>query len=315
MQEKNTTKWANEGIYVVQRGINKRTSRAKGGHSPYEAFFGKKTKNGPKDILDKHIVEQCLTEAALEAAVAFVQSEEHSMEDRLAPNFNDRIIQVIRLADASFEEDAREESMKPAAMNADAAAAVGSSKEGTKLEENACTTEKDVLVDEEIMKTAKDDGIVEVKDEGDEDQTIDEAVDAHTSKHHQSDTPRRGKIRADMAAAQSKQAIAVNKRRKSSTYVELLQVGDMCKIEVEGNTRAATDYKYLPVKVTACKQQPSKSGMSTITHYQIASRDGYLEGWYPRENLVYDPMCNVKIAGIDTEKCRSGTPVTWRHSP
>ena len=109
MQEEKTTKWAGVGIYVVQRGINKRTSRSKGGHSPYEAFFGKKTENGPNDILDKHIVEQCLTEAALVAAVAFVQSEEHSIDDRLAPNFNDRIIQVIRKADASFEEEDAEE--------------------------------------------------------------------------------------------------------------------------------------------------------------------------------------------------------------
>ena len=292
------------GIYVVQRGINKRTSRAKGGHSPYEAFFGKKTGNGPKDILDKHIVEQCLTEAALEAAVAFVQSDEHSMDVRLALNFNDRIIQVIRTADAAFEEeDAEEESMKPTTVDERAAVAVGSvDVEGTmKLEADSCARKEDLV--EEVMKTAN----------ADEEPTIDEAAtsteDTHTasaptkaSTHHQSDTPRRGKIRVQMAAAQAKQAIAVNKSRKSTAYVEFLKVGDMCKIEVEGNTRAATDYKYLPVKITACKQKSSRSGKSTSNQYQIASRDGYLEGWYARENLEYDPMINVKIAGIDTEK-------------
>ena len=42
MQENNTTSWAPEGIHIIQRGINKRPSRAKGKFSPYEVFFGKK---------------------------------------------------------------------------------------------------------------------------------------------------------------------------------------------------------------------------------------------------------------------------------
>ena len=54
--------------------------------------------------------------------------------------------------------------------------------------------------------------------------------------------------------------------------------------------------------VAECKQKSSKSGMSTFNHYRVASRDGYLEGWYARENLEYDPISNVKIAGIDTER-------------
>ena len=303
MQEEKTTKWADEGIYIVQRSINKRPSRVKGNYSPYEGFFGKETGNGPKDILDKHIIKQCLTEDGLKAAVAFVQSEEHTMDDRRAPNFNDRIIEVIRKADAAFEEDDAEgESAKPAAATAQAE--VTAVKEETKLESDVYAIAEDVVM-EALLKTANAnanaDGNGGAKTEGDEEPA---ACTTPTKAlgNRQRDTPRRGKIRGEIAAAQKKQAIAVNKKRRCKGYVEVLQVGDVCKIDVEGNTRAATDFKYLPVMVTECKQTSSKSGRTTTTQYRLASRDGYLKGWYARENLDHDPILNAKIVGIDTEK-------------
>ncbi len=63
----------------------------------------------------------------------------------------------------SEEEDAEEESMKPAAVNACAAVAV----EGVDAEADACAKAEDVLV-EELMKTADAHDIVGVKNEGDE---------------------------------------------------------------------------------------------------------------------------------------------------
>jgi hypothetical protein len=100
MQENCTTSWTEEGIHVIQRGINKRPSRVKGGYSPYEAMFGKKKGNGPIDVLDKYVLNQCVTEAGLEAAVAFVQSDEYAIE-RFSPNFNDRIIPSTGMNESS----------------------------------------------------------------------------------------------------------------------------------------------------------------------------------------------------------------------
>ena len=78
------------------------------------------------------------------------------------------------------------------------------------MEADACAKAEDVLV-EELMKTADTHDIVGVKNEGDEEPTIDEAATStevtHTastptkaSTHHQnqSDTPRRGEIRGEI---------------------------------------------------------------------------------------------------------------------
>ena len=104
--------------------------------------------------------------------------------------------------------------MKPAATttNARAAVAVGGvdGEESTKLEAGACAMADELLVEEQ-MKTADADDVFVVKNEGDEEPTIDDEAATSTevmhtastptkaSTHHQSDTPRRGKIRKAMA--------------------------------------------------------------------------------------------------------------------
>jgi len=322
MQETGSTCWAETGIYIVQRRINKRCSRSKGGYSPYEVFYGKKKGNCPADILGKDVLEQCLTEDGLQAALDFV-NEEHAMEDKLSPNFNDRILAVIQEADASAMARegyaGEEESMKPAAVEACAMMAVGGTEaEGPmKLEAKAVDA---VAMAGEVLETVA----VRTSNEGDEEPVIldllpatkEESTNVKSSEdkhitstptkasiHHESDTPERGVIRAAVAAAQRKQAIAVNKKRRCSTYVEELRVGDVCTIQVEGNTRAATDHPNLPVMITKCKQPKSNSG---IRSYQVASRDGHLKGWYPRENLDFMPNWNADIAGIDIDRKDSG---------
>ena len=294
MQETGDLHWARKAIYIVNRNINLRPSRPKGGYSPYEAFFGKKIDKSPKDILDKDVVKHCLTEAALEAAVAFVQSEDITMEERLSPDFNSRIIEVIHRADAKEAEEDAVGSMKPSA------AIAGEAEMGST--ESAAVNVAEVGAKEQSIKPAAVEDFdkhVEAEEENAM-KTGDSSIPstptrASASTHHQSDTPRRGEIRRTMAALQEKQARQINKKRKSSAYVEVLNVGDVCKIKVEGNTRAATDHAYLPVMVTQRKQSRSKKS----TTYQVASRDGYLLGWYPRENLDLDPLWTAEMAGID----------------
>ena len=84
----------------------------------------------------------------------------------------------------------------------------------------------------------------------------------------------------------------MNKKRIRSGYVVDLEIGSVCRIKVEGNTRAATDHPTIPVIVTSCRNSKSQ-----LNSYTIASRDGHLAGLYARENLEYEPIMARLIRG------------------
>ncbi len=282
MQVNNTTSWAKVGIYIVQQGINLRPSRAKAGYSAKQAFFGKTNGMGPADMLDENVTKACLTEAGLQAALEFVQREEHTTADHTSSNFNDRIIEEIRKADAAHA--AKEDQKMPASADEPAESARAEQKMGPAKVDAVPGT----MVEGDINEAAT------TKEK--EPVTEQAPTPTKTSAHHSSDTPERGEIRAAIAAAQRKQAEAVNRKRMSGDYIIHLKEGDICRVQVEGNTRAATDHPTVPVVVTKCDHSQERN------HYQIASRDGHLKGWYPRENLEYEAMWDTEMAGIDISK-------------
>jgi hypothetical protein len=79
---------------------------------------------------------------------------------------------------------------------------------------------------------------------------------------------------------QKKQGEAVNRRRAKDTK-PVLDVGDIGLIEVEGNTRAATDHKWLPVMVTSTRLVSPGNVM-----YKLCTQHGYLVGEYVR-GVIY----------------------------
>ena len=63
-------------------------------------------------------------------------------------------------------------------------------------------------------------------------------------------------MRATMFEAQKHSAILVNKRRSKTAYSQQLKVGDICNVRVEGNVRAATDSKNVPVMIISIMTSP-----------------------------------------------------------
>lgn len=110
-------------------------------------------------------------------------------------------------------------------------------------------------------------------------------------------TPERSSIRVAILASKRKQAEQVNSRRMKLTKLTL-EKGDICHVKVEGNTRAATDFDKVPVVVV----DTLTSQTTSHTTYKVASRDGYLKGRYPREQLVLHPHVTAILMGIELEK-------------
>ena len=100
-----------------------------------------------------------------------------------------------------------------------------------------------------------------------------------------------------MAAVQHRQAVSVNKKQVSYTK-EDLDIGDVCTIKVEGNTRAATDFCRLPVMVMKVKMNSANN-----KRYHVCSKDGHLtKSLYIRNELTYLGDFTKSMLGIDTSK-------------
>jgi len=246
------------------------------------------------------VLDHCVTEAGLHAAVSLVQREEYAIE-RLSPDFNAKIIEVIKQADAELvEEEEEEEADQPMTtaklVNLPTTSAVEEEKEADqrmktgKLVSLTTTSETTSAVEEDILERDKHVSSLPTPPK----QTVSTPLKATKPPTYKSDTPRRGEIRVQVAAAQKKQAESVNKKRIRSGYVVDLEIGSVCRIKVEGNTRAATDHPTIPVIVTSCRNSKLQ-----LNSYTIASRDGHLAGWYARENLEYEPIWNAKMIEID----------------
>jgi len=84
-----------------------------------------------------------------------------------------------------------------------------------------------------------------------------------------------------VATAQRKQAVAVNKNWSSYTK-EDLDIGDLCTIKVEGNTRATTNFSMLPVLLTQITMTTAHN-----KRYHVCTQDGYVKTTFHQNKLTY----------------------------
>lgn len=105
-------------------------------------------------------------------------------------------------------------------------------------------------------------------------------------------------MRATMFEAQKHSAILVNKRRSKTAYSQQLKVGDICNVRVEGNVRAATDSKNVPVMIISIMTSPTGKSVK----YSVASRDGHLKETFPRDRLEHCPNLDEKLMEINVSK-------------
>ena len=148
-----------------------------------------------------------------------VQREEYAIE-RLSPDFNAKIIEVIKQADAELVEEEEEEEadqpmMTAKLVNLPTTSAVEEEEEADqrmktgKLVSLTTTSETTSAVEEDILERDKHVSSLPTPPK----QTVSTPLKATKPPTYKSDTPRRGEIRVQVAAAQKKQAESVNKKR------------------------------------------------------------------------------------------------------
>ncbi len=105
--------------------------------------------------------------------------------------------------------------------------------------------------------------------------------------------PKRDAMEKIAAEFQRKQGESVNSRR-AKLEKEILDVGDIGTIKVEGNTRAATDDPWLPVMVTF-----SRIISPGNVVYKLCSQNGHLRGEFVRSSIYYHKYMTAKILKIN----------------
>lgn len=98
------------------------------------------------------------------------------------------------------------------------------------------------------------------------------------------------------ACHQRKQGEDVNKKKAKLTK-PFLDVGDIGLIEVEGNTRAATDHKWLPVMVTSTRLVSPENVM-----YKLCTQHGHLSGEFVRGDIYPHQYMTAEILKINPMK-------------
>jgi hypothetical protein len=115
-----------------------------------------------------------------------------------------------------------------------------------KNKENASDSKKEYIPDpDEVDKV--DDDIMNVDNEDTTENKRDTNTDDSDNDKY-GDSPARGSIRSNGFKSSVAQAKQVNSRRNKFTK-DVLSVGDICNIEIEGKIHGAEGPKYLPVAV------------------------------------------------------------------
>ncbi len=165
------------------------------------------------------------------------------------------------------------------------------------------------LYDREVKKRKRDAALVMTDsdaDVGDDDgHSTDSSMTKNVKCHRQYQKPvsskntlcqKRAAMELIAATGQRQQGEQVYKKRKQAKdYKQILEVGDIGVIRVEGNTRAACDFPFLPVMVTSTRVS-SKSGR---VKYQICTQHGYLLGQFIREMIDYDEDMTPEVMKIN----------------
>jgi len=102
-------------------------------------------------------------------------------------------------------------------------------------------------------------------------------------------------------SGQEQQAVRVNAKR-GKNFKELLQVGDIALIRIEGNTKAATDKATICVKVTRVQGYTSPTSGVVSFKYKVCTRDGFLKKLVHRNTLEYQEQLTAEVMGIDEKK-------------
>lgn len=104
---------------------------------------------------------------------------------------------------------------------------------------------------------------------------------------------KRGYMEKIAATHQKKQGEQVNSKR-AKLNKPVLDVGNIGLIQVEGNTRAATDHGWLPVMVTSTRMVSPNNIM-----YKLCTQHGYLDGEFVRESIYAHEHMTAQMLRIN----------------
>jgi hypothetical protein len=123
---------------------------------------------------------------------------------------------------------------------------------------------------------------------------LEQKYNSNTHKDSKHRLCKRRAIMENVAAEyQKKQANQVNMTRQQLSKVPL-ENGDCGTIEVMGNTRAATDHRWLPIMVTSIRKLLDNSYL-----YKLCTQHGHLAGEFVPNDIYYNQHMNPKILKID----------------
>jgi hypothetical protein len=316
MMDNKDKNWARYGMHVVNASLNRRPSRAKANYSPNQIFYGKNNdKKSVYSVLGDTLVKMAETEAGLEAAY-------NAIKNTKDPISNEAMEKIIHDADAQFLQELRDEGVL-----------IDGEDEVTCTQHNENKNDKDYIGDDNLSKkdTNPDDstggdstnasksgdsavgtvgksdsannvdnGTTHPEDENEDKDEDEEVPNDRATPQKQSeggdvygDTPNRGAIRDEVFKCTKAQAKQVNNRR-AKLVKELLEVGDICNVKVEGKIRGAEGPKYLPVAVI----EVITTDKGTTT-YRVATKHGYLIRKMQRQELHHMPLFTKELLSID----------------
>jgi hypothetical protein len=247
MQDNESTNWS-LGAYIVQRQLNRRASEARGNTTPYESYFGLPSVSEIEMTLGDN-AKHVRTEVGLQLIedVLVYLKKYHPLL-----LLNDEIVRdIIERGDGLYDEEEKLESQED----------VASFNIEEKRQALYATILKEVIADsddvqdfepETLDATGGDIGSVNAGGNSSEASSHKNSADdddADSSADNDQERLRyKESCRVRAVNGQRKQAQRVNASR-GAEYKEALDVGDICLIRIEGNTKAATDKVAIVVKV------------------------------------------------------------------
>jgi hypothetical protein len=290
MQDNSSENWS-LGCYIVQYQMNRRSSSSRDEVVPYEAYYGWTTISEVEKTLGA-AAQKIRTEVGLqliEDVLVYLQKNHPSLILE-----HETVLGIIERGDALYDGEAVLETVE-------------------ELESYDILTRRSELYNEiindinaknprtlsegddengsELDEEANDeDSYVSNDNNGSDDEETDEAMRLQHKEN----------CRVKASQGQEKQARRVNASR-SNDYKEILEVGDICLIRIEGTTKAATDKGAICVKVT--RVRPYTSPTNGLSYrYRVCTRDGYIDKLQLRNTLEYQEQLTAEIMGIDETK-------------
>jgi hypothetical protein len=296
--------WAEVGAYVVNGQINGRPSRQKGGRSPYEIYYGKQTTAPANFILSKEITMQAKSEYGLKG-IQRLMEEVGKMNQHAMINTGD-ITVLVQKADNLFNEEeqklqdgGKEEGIEKLNQLVQQFATSICARSGavsiTPLKSNV----SGVNVAVGKRNAEEDNNNMAGECPEDTKQTFKKMKQDEVAE--QDDSPGRKEIRKDVLKAKIKTAQSVNAGRKKKADAagvtkKILEVNDICTLRLEGVIKST--FRHLPVLITE---------VVSGTKYVLATKHGYLKGFFRKEQLDYREnytadILQINLTNLDRDK-------------